>query len=168
MVSNVLRPPTPSLRMMGPSFRQSKQPVLVRPLHRRIEQTGDADPVRQPTIDSSTDEAWREEGRRSPAAGRPLRMALHPKARQLARSGGVQTWRTGHGFWIPASIAGDTWPDVFATTLRSANVRSSCAAPQELGLHENVLLGRRNILMVSTRCAEAPVGFAKQLGRDVD
>lgn len=26
---------------------------------------------------------------------------------------------TGHGFWMPASIAGDTWPDVFATTLRS-------------------------------------------------
>jgi hypothetical protein len=34
---------------------------------------------------------------------------------------------------------------------------------QELGLHENVLLGRRDILMVSTRCAEVPVLFAKQL-----
>ena len=37
------------------------------------------------------------------------------------------------------------------------------AAPQELGLHENALLGRRDILMVSTRCAEAPVLFAKRL-----
>jgi hypothetical protein len=26
---------------------------------------------------------------------------------------------TGHGFWMPASIAGDTWPDVLAATLRS-------------------------------------------------
>jgi hypothetical protein len=26
---------------------------------------------------------------------------------------------TGHGFWMPASIAGDTWPGVLATTLRS-------------------------------------------------
>ena len=23
---------------------------------------------------------------------------------------------TGHGFWMPASIAGDTWPGVLATT----------------------------------------------------
>ena len=26
---------------------------------------------------------------------------------------------TGHGFWMPARIAGDTWPDVLAATLRS-------------------------------------------------
>jgi hypothetical protein len=26
---------------------------------------------------------------------------------------------TGHGFWMPASIAGDTWPGVLAMTLRS-------------------------------------------------
>jgi hypothetical protein len=45
---------------------------------------------------------------------------------------------------------------------------SSCAAPQELGLHENVLLGLCDILMASTRCAEAPVLFAKGLRRDVD
>ena len=32
-------------------------------------------------------------GRRSPSAGRALRMALHAKARQLARSGRVRTWR---------------------------------------------------------------------------
>ena len=70
---------------------------------------------------------------------------------------------TGHGFWMPASIAGDTWPDVLAATLRSERTSGSwCAAPQELGLHENVWLGRRDILMVSTRCAEAPVLFAKQ------
>ena len=31
--------------------------------------------------------------RRSQAAGRTLRMALHPKARQLARSGGIRTRR---------------------------------------------------------------------------
>jgi hypothetical protein len=74
---------------------------------------------------------------------------------------------TGHGFWMPTSIAGDTWPDVLATTLRSEPT-SWCAAPQELGLHENVLLGRRDIWMVSTRCTEAPALFAKRLGRDVD
>jgi hypothetical protein len=51
--------------------------------------------------------------------GRPLRMALHSKARQLARSDEVQTRRSGRGFGMPASIAGDTWPDVFAMTLRS-------------------------------------------------
>jgi hypothetical protein len=67
-----------------------------------------------------------------------------------------------------ASIAGDTWPDVLATTLRSERASgSSSAAPQELGLHENGLLGRRDIWMVSTRCAEAPVLFAKWLCRDV-
>jgi hypothetical protein len=27
--------------------------------------------------------------------------------------------RTGRGFWMPASMAGDTWPDVWATTLCS-------------------------------------------------
>ena len=26
---------------------------------------------------------------------------------------------TGHGFWMPVSIAGDTWPDVLAATLWS-------------------------------------------------
>ena len=78
---------------------------------------------------------------------------------------------TGHGFWMPASIAGETWLDVLATTYAVANVGSSCTAPQKLGLHENVLLGRRDILMVSTRRTEAPVLFAKQLSplrRDAD
>jgi hypothetical protein len=76
---------------------------------------------------------------------------------------------------MPASIAGDTWPDVLATTLAVSERRIFLAAPQELGLHENALLGRRDILMVSTRClmvstrcAEAPVLFAKALRRDVD
>jgi hypothetical protein len=62
---------------------------------------------------------------------------------------------------MPASIAGDTWPDVFATTYAVSERPVFVAAPQELGLHENVLLGRRNILMVSTRCAEAPVRFTQ-------
>ena len=26
---------------------------------------------------------------------------------------------TGHGFWMPVSIAGDTWPGALAPTLRS-------------------------------------------------
>ena len=49
---------------------------------------------------------------------------------------------TGHGFWMPASIAGDTWPGVLATTLRSERT-SGPRAPRrrELELHENVLLG---------------------------
>ena len=53
---------------------------------------------------------------------------------------------TGHGFWMPASIAGDTWLDVLATTLRSERT-SGLRLPRrrELGLHENVLLGQRNI-----------------------
>jgi hypothetical protein len=65
---------------------------------------------------------------------------------------------TGHGFWMPASIAGDTWPGVLATTLRSERT-SGLHVPRrrELGLHENVLLRWRDILMVSTRCAEALV-----------
>jgi hypothetical protein len=69
---------------------------------------------------------------------------------------------------MPASIAGDTWPDVLATTLAVSERRIFLAAPQELGLHENALLGRSDILMVSARCAEAPVLFAKALRRDVD
>jgi hypothetical protein len=73
---------------------------------------------------------------------------------------------TGHGFWMPASIAGDTWPGVLATTLRSERT-SGLRVPRrrELGLHENVLLDRRDIVMVSTRCAEALILFAKQLRR---
>ena len=44
---------------------------------------------------------------------------------------------TGHGFWMPASIAGDTLPGVLATTLsseRTATLRVPCR--RELGLHE--------------------------------
>ena len=61
---------------------------------------------------------------------------------------------TGHGFWMPASIAGDMWPCVLATTLRSERTpglpvprserpsRPRVPRRRELGLHENVLLGR--------------------------
>lgn len=52
---------------------------------------------------------------------------------------------TGHGFWMLASIAGDTRPGVLATTLhseRTAGLR--LPRRRELGLHENVLLGRRD------------------------
>jgi hypothetical protein len=66
---------------------------------------------------------------------------------------------------MPASIAGDTWPDVLATPYGVSGRRIFVAAPQELGHHENALLGRRDILMVSTRGVEAPVPFAKQLRR---
>ena len=53
--------------------------------------------------------------------------------------------------WMPASIAGDTWPGVLATTPRSDRTAGLCVPRRrELGLHKNVLLGRRGILMVST------------------
>ena len=63
---------------------------------------------------------------------------------------------TGHGFWMPASIAGDAWPgSVGDNPMRRAERRVfDVPRRQELGLHENVLLGRRDILMVSARCAE--------------
>ena len=109
-------------------------------------------------------------GHLSDAAIEAMLNELRPSlARRLVRSAFMSRSPAGHGFWMPASIAGDTWPDVLATTLRSERTSgSSSAAPQELGLHENVLLGRRDIWMVSTRCAEAPVLFAKWLCRDVD
>jgi hypothetical protein len=40
---------------------------------------------------------------------------------------------TGHGFWMPASIAGDTWPGVLATTLRSERT-SGLRAPRRRNL----------------------------------
>jgi hypothetical protein len=61
---------------------------------------------------------------------------------------------TGHGFWMPASIAGDTWPGVLATTLRSERTsglpvprsertsRPRVPRRRELGLNEKVLFGR--------------------------
>ena len=61
---------------------------------------------------------------------------------------------TGHVFWMPASIVDDTWPGVLSTTLRSERTprlpvprserpsRSRVPRRRELGLHENVLLGR--------------------------
>jgi hypothetical protein len=78
----------------------------------------------------------------------------------------------GHGFWMPASIADDTRPGVLATTLRSERT-SGLRVPRrrERGLHENVLFGRRDILMVSTRCAEAAGPLRKaasSLRRDAD
>ena len=46
---------------------------------------------------------------------------------------------TGHGFWMPASIAGDTRPGVLAMALRSERT-SGLRVPRrrKLGLHENV------------------------------
>ena len=41
---------------------------------------------------------------------------------------------TGHGFWMPASIAGDTWPDVLATTLAVSERRIFVATPQAVTL----------------------------------
>ena len=73
---------------------------------------------------------------------------------------------TGHGFWMPASIAGDTWPGAFAPTLRSEPT-SGLGVPRrrELDYMRTYGSGRRSILMVSTRCAEAPVLVAKQFSR---
>jgi hypothetical protein len=45
---------------------------------------------------------------------------------------------TGHGFWMPASIAGDTWPGVLAATLRT----SGLGAPH-----------RRNLDSMRTHCS---------------
>ena len=56
-------------------------------------------------------------------------------------------------------------PGVLATTLCSERA-SGLRVPRRRNLDfENVLLGRRDILMVSTRCAEAPVLVAKQFSR---
>jgi hypothetical protein len=44
--------------------REPQHLVLVRPPDGRIEQAGNADPVRQPTFDGGFDETWREEGER--------------------------------------------------------------------------------------------------------
>ena len=73
---------------------------------------------------------------------------------------------TGHRFWMPARITGDTWPGEDLT--QSGNVWSWCAAPTAL---QNVLLGRRDIFMVPTRCADAggPLrGAASPPRRDAD
>jgi hypothetical protein len=40
------------------SMRESQHLMLTRPCDRRIEQAGDSDSARQPTIDSGLDEAW--------------------------------------------------------------------------------------------------------------
>ena len=48
---------------------------------------------------------------------------------------------TGHGFWMPASIVGDTWPDVLAATLRSERT-SGLGAPR-----------RRNLDSMRTHCS---------------
>jgi hypothetical protein len=46
------------------SLREPQHLLLTRPCDRCFEETGDTDSARQPTIDSSFDEAWREEGQR--------------------------------------------------------------------------------------------------------
>ena len=48
---------------------------------------------------------------------------------------------TGHGFWMPASIASDTWPGVLAATLRSERT-SGLGAPH-----------RRNLDSMRTHCS---------------
>jgi hypothetical protein len=45
----------------GSSVRESQHLLLTRPCDRCIEEAGDTDPARKPTIDSRFDEAWREE-----------------------------------------------------------------------------------------------------------
>jgi hypothetical protein len=47
-----------------PSMREPEHLVLARPADRRVEQAGDADPVRQSAFDGGLDEARREEGQR--------------------------------------------------------------------------------------------------------
>jgi hypothetical protein len=59
--------------------REPEHLVLARPADRRVEQAGDADAVRQPTLDSGCDEARGQERQRdrhvdvAPAAGLPCR-----------------------------------------------------------------------------------------------
>jgi hypothetical protein len=43
------------------SVRESQHLLLTRPCDRCIKETGDTDSARKPTLDSSFDEAWREE-----------------------------------------------------------------------------------------------------------
>jgi hypothetical protein len=53
--------PTPCT-VQSPSVRQPEHLMLARPRDRRVEQAGDADPVRQSAFDGGFDEARREEG----------------------------------------------------------------------------------------------------------
>ena len=46
------------------SVREPEHLLLTRPCGRCLEQAGDTDSARQPTIDSGLDEAWREESQR--------------------------------------------------------------------------------------------------------
>jgi hypothetical protein len=46
------------------SVGETEQLMLMRPCDRCIEEAGDTDSARQPTIDSSFDEAWRKESQR--------------------------------------------------------------------------------------------------------
>jgi hypothetical protein len=58
-------------------------------------------------------------------------------ARRLGRSAFMSRSQNGRGFWMPTSIAGDTWPSVLATTPRSERtVGLRLPRRRELGLHE--------------------------------
>ena len=55
---------------------------------------------------------------------------------------------TGHGFWMPASIADDTWPGVLATTLRSETADAPYA-PGNRGLcRKSKCLNRQEFVVV--------------------
>ena len=95
-------------------------------------------------------------------------MSLRPSlARRLGRSAFTSRSPTGHGL-DAGEHRGDTWPDVLATTRRSERTSDLRRRAARTWTHENALLGRRDILLLSTRCVEAPVPFAKRLRRDVD
>jgi hypothetical protein len=59
---------------------------------------------------------------------------------------------TGHGSWMPASIAGDTWPGVLATTLRSDR---TSGLPVPLVSERRVLVRRadENLDSMRTYCS---------------
>jgi hypothetical protein len=54
--------PESAVLFASSSVREPQHLLLTRPCDRCIEEAGDTDSARQPTIDSLFDEAWREEG----------------------------------------------------------------------------------------------------------
>jgi hypothetical protein len=81
-------------------MRESQHLMLTRPCDRRIEQAGDSDSARQPTIDSGLDEAWRQKGKRD----RHMDVAL---AAGLTCGDGVDRRGAGLDLGEPVSCARD-------------------------------------------------------------
>jgi hypothetical protein len=86
------------LRGHTASMRESQHLMLTLPRDRRLEQAGDTDSARQPTIDSGLDEAWRQKGKRD----RHMNVAL---AAGLTCGDGVDRRGAGLDLGEPVSCA---------------------------------------------------------------